>query len=92
MLRNWVTQFGFSPGSRAGDERISEIDRNKFISQIGAYFGWNPPPKSNWTVEVTVAKDNDDLEDKYVLTFMRYTTKEEVDKMLGKNYEKYKSE
>ena len=88
MLRNWVTQFWFSPGSRAGDERISEIDRNKFISQIGAYFGWNPPPASNWTVEVAVAKDTD----KYVLTFMRYATKEEVDKLLGKNYEKYKSE
>jgi hypothetical protein len=87
MLRNWVTQFGFSPGSRAGDEQISEPDRAKFISQIGSYFGWNPPPRSNWAVEV--AKEESD--DRYIVTFMRYATKEEVDRLLGKNYENFNS-
>lgn len=83
MLRNWVTQFGFDAGDRAGDERISEADRGKFIGQIGAYFGWNPPPNYNWVVEVT--KDNDD---QYIMVFMRYATPDEAERMLGTNYEK----
>jgi hypothetical protein len=86
MLRNWVTQFGFDAGERAGDERISESDRGKFINQVGFYFGWNPPPGMNWTVEVI--KDSDSEEEKYIVVFMRYATKDEVKKMLGKNYEK----
>lgn len=83
MLRNWVTQFGFDAGDRAGDERISTEDRGKFIGQIGAYFGWNPPPNYNWVVEVT--KDN---EDQYIMVFMRYATPSEAERMLGTNYEK----
>jgi len=83
MLRNWVTQFGFDAGDRAGDERISDSDRGKFIGQIGAYFGWNPPPNYNWVVEVT--KDN---EDQYIMVFMRYATPDEAERMLGTNYEK----
>jgi len=83
MLRNWVTQFGFDAGNRAGDERISEADRGKFIGQIGAYFGWNPPPNYNWAVEVT----KDDAGE-YVMVFLRYATPDEAERMLGKNYEK----
>lgn len=90
MLRNWVTQFGFHAGDRAGDERISESDRAKFIDQVGAYFGWNPPPGMNWTVEVV--KDSDPDNPQYIVAFMRYATKDEVAKMLGKNYEKHRGD
>jgi len=83
MLRNWVTQFGFDAGPRAGAEKISESDRGKFIDQIGAYFGWNPPPRYNWAVEV--AKDDDG---KYVVAFMRYVTPDEEARLLGTNFEK----
>jgi len=83
MLRNWVTQFGFDAGNRAGDERISDSDRGKFIGQIGAYFGWNPPPNYNWVVEVT----KDDAGE-YIMVFMRYATPDEAERMLGTNYEK----
>lgn len=83
MLRNWVTQFGFDAGNRAGDERISDSDRGKFIGQIGAYFGWNPPPTYNWVVEVT----KDDAGE-YIMVFMRYATPDEAERMLGTNYEK----
>jgi hypothetical protein len=83
MLRNWVTQFGFDAGNYAGDERISEADRGKFIGQIGAYFGWTPPPQYNWSVEVT--KDN---KGEYVMVFMRYATPDEAKKMLGNDFEK----
>jgi len=82
MLRNWVTQFGFDVGNFAGDERISPADRGKFIDQIGAYFGWNPPPQYNWTVEV--AKDH---QGEYVMIFMRYATPDEAKKMLGNDFE-----
>lgn len=82
MLRNWVTQFGFDAGDRAGDERISSKDRGKFIDQIGAYFGWTPPPGLNWTVEVTK-----DANGKYVMVFLRYATEDEAEKLLGTNYE-----
>jgi len=83
MLRNWVTQFGFDAGDRAGDERISDSDRGKFIGQIGAYFGWNPPPTYNWAVEVTK-----DEAGEYIMVFLRYATPDEVERVLGKNYEK----
>lgn len=82
MLRNWVTQFGFDAGNFAGDERISSADRGKFIDQIGAYFGWNPPPHYNWSVEV--AKDD---KGEYVMVFMRYATPDEAKKMLGNDFE-----
>ncbi len=85
MLRNWVTQFGFQAGDRAGDERISETDRAKFIDQVGSYFGWNPPPKMNWTVEVV--KDEDSEQERFIIVFMRYVTPDEQAKVLGKNYE-----
>lgn len=83
MLRNWVTQFGFDAGNFAGDERISPADRGKFIDQIGAYFGWNPPPQYNWSVEV--AKDD---KGEYVMVFMRYATHDEAQKLLGEEYKR----
>lgn len=91
MLRNWVTQFGFDAGDRAGAEKVSDADRGKFIDQIGAYFGWNPPPHMNWTVEVAKVETAEgerpsEEEPKYVIAFMRYVTKDEADKMLGTNY------
>lgn len=85
MVRNWVTQFGFDAGSCAGDERIPEEERAKFIDQIGAYFGWNPPPGYNWVVEVTKDKN-----DRYVMVFMRYATPTESSQLLGENYKKAK--
>lgn len=95
MLRNWVTQFGFDAGDRAGAEQVSDKDRGKFIDQIGAYFGWNPPPHMNWTVEVAKVETAEgespsEEEPKYVIAFMRYVTKDEADKMLGTNYAKGK--
>jgi hypothetical protein len=88
MLRNWVTQFGYAPGDQAGDERIPNEDRAKFISQIGNFFGWNPPPGMSWMVEVT--KDlKGKHPGKYVMCFFRYATDAEAEKMLGTNYEKY---
>lgn len=86
MVRNWVTQFGFDAGTRAGDERISPADRGKFIDQIGTYFGWTPPPTMNWAVEVT----KDDA-DQYIMVFLRYATDAETERMLGTNYEKLKT-
>ena len=83
MLRNWITQLGYTAGRWAGDEPLSKKEREKFIRQIGNYFGWNPPSDMSWVVEVT--KDNDG---KYIVAFMRYTTDEEAERMLGKNYEK----
>lgn len=83
MLRNWITQFGYTAGRWAGDEGVSENDRAKFVDQIGNYFGWNPPPHMNWMVEVAQEKDG-----KYVLAFIRYATEDEAEKLLGKNYEK----
>ena len=86
MLRNWVTQFGYAPGDQAGDERIPNEDRAKFISQIGNFFGWNPPPGMSWMVEVT--KDlKGKHPGKYVMCFFRYATDAEAEKMLGTNYE-----
>lgn len=82
MLRNWVTQFGYDAGSRAGDEQIPEVDRAKFIDQIGTYLGWNPPPGQNWIVEVT----KDDAGE-YVFAFYRYATITEATRMLGTGYE-----
>lgn len=82
MLRNWVTQFGYDAGSRAGDEQIPELDRAKFIDQIGTYLGWNPPPGLNWIVEVT----KDDAGE-YVFAFYRYATVTEASRMLGTGYE-----
>lgn len=87
MLRNWVTQFGFSPGTRAGDERISNEDRGKFINQVGAYLGWNPPHNVNWSVEVTREENGE-----YIFSFNRYATKDEVEKLLGTNYKKYETD
>lgn len=81
MLRNWVTQFGYGPGTRAGAEQIDELDRAKFIAQIGAYFGWTPPPQSNWVVEVT----KDDAGE-YVVGFFRYATPTEAARLLGEDY------
>jgi|688.fasta_scaffold608153_2 hypothetical protein len=89
MLRNWVTQFGFDGGDRAGDERILESDRAKFIDQVGSYLGWNPPPRMAWVVEPVKL---DDDEDEYILCFYRYATEGEKEKLLGKNYEKYKKQ
>ena len=90
MLRNWVVQFGHAPGDRAGDERVSPEDRGKYISQVGYYFGWQPPPGMSWIVEVTK-----DLHGKhpgrYIACFMRYMTDGEAEKMLGNNYEKYQA-
>jgi len=82
MLRNWATQFGYGAGSRAGDEQISELDRAKFIDQIGTYLGWNPPPGENWVVEVT----KDDA-GKYVFALYRHATETEAARMLGTGYE-----
>ena len=67
------------------------MDRGKFINQIGAYFGWNPPTHMNWTVEVAKVEPAEgespsEGEPKYVIAFMRYVTKDEADKMLGTNY------
>ncbi len=97
MLRNWVTQFGFDAGERAGDEKISNADRGKFIDQVGRYFGWNPPPQMNWAVEVakvepTEGESPSEGEPQYVIAFMRYVTKDEADKMLGTNYVKTKTD
>lgn len=95
MLRNWVTQFGFDAGDRAGAEQVSDKDRGKFIGQVGTFFGWNPPPRMNWTVEVAKVETAEgespsEEEPKYVIAFMRYVTKDEADKMLGTNYAKGK--
>ena len=83
MLRNWITQFGYTAGRWAGDEPVTDEERIKFINQIGHYFGWIPPKDMSWVVEVTKDKQG-----KYIVAFMRYTTDEEAEKMLGKNYEK----
>lgn len=82
MVRNWVTQFGFGPGTRAGAEQIDELDRAKFIAQIGAYFGWTPPPNLNWIVEV--CKDD---QGQYVVGFFRYASRTEAERLLGNDYE-----
>jgi hypothetical protein len=87
MLRNWVTQFGYAAGRWAGDEQVSPDDRGKFIGQVGSYFGWNPPPGMSWVVEVTKDR-NGKHPGKYIVCFMRYTTDDEAERLLGKNYEK----
>jgi hypothetical protein len=91
MLRNWVTQFGYAPGDRAGDERIPNEERAKYVGQIGNFFGWNPPPGMSWMVEVT--KDlKGKHPGKYVVCFFRYATDAEAEKLLGTNYEKYETQ
>lgn len=90
MLRNWVTQFGYAAGDRAGDERIPNEERAKFIGQIGNFLGWNPPPGMSWMVEVT--KDLKGRHPgKYVMCFFRYATDAEAERLLGTNYENYKA-
>lgn len=81
LLRNWVTQFGYEPGRCAGDERIPEAARAKFIDQIGAYLGWTPPPNMNWTIEV-------DLDTGHV-AFFRHLTDEEKERLLGYRYQRF---
>lgn len=86
MLRNWITQFGYTAGRWAGDEPLTFEERSKFISQIGNFLGWNPPPATTWSVEVTK-----NSEGKYVFAFMRYATEDEAKKLLGNNYENTKT-
>lgn len=87
MLRNWVTQFGLDAGDKAGNEKVSDADRNKFIGQVGTYLGWNPPVQMNWSVEI-IKEDADN----YIAVFARYLTADEIERLLRTNYNKPKSE